>query len=46
MKKAKIEQRIKVEESSKKQLKKVKDYDYDYDYIDKLGKMIGSKNFP
>jgi len=44
MKKAKLEQRIKVEESSKKQLKKVKDYDYDY--IDKLGKMIGSRNFP
>ena len=42
MKKAKLEQRIKVEESSKKQLKKVKDYDY----IDKLGKMIGSRNFP
>lgn len=44
MKKTKREQKIKVKETSKEQLKKVKDYDYDY--IDELGKMIGKRNFP
>lgn len=43
MKKTKREQKIKVEESSKERLKKVKDYDYDD--IDELG-MIGKRNFP
>ena len=42
MKKAKREQKIKIEEPSKEQLKKVKDYDYDD--IDELG-MIGRRNF-
>lgn len=44
MKKAKREQKIKVEESVKDQIKKIKDYDCDY--IDELGKLIGRKNFP
>ena len=44
MKKAKLEQRIKVEEPAKDKLKKIKDYDYDY--MDELGNMIGGKNFP
>jgi len=44
MKKAKREQRVNIEEPSKKRLKKVKDYDYDH--IDELGKMIGKRNFP
>ncbi|MEK6944790.1 MAG: hypothetical protein AABW55_05075 [Thermoproteota archaeon] len=43
MKKAKREQKVKVEGSAKDQLKKVKDYDYDH--IDELGKMIGGRNF-
>lgn len=42
MKKAKQEH--KVEKSSEEKPKKVKDYDYDY--IDKLGNLIGKRNFP
>lgn len=49
MKKAKQEHKEKVEKYSEKESleqesKKVKDYDYDY--IDKLGKLIGRRNFP
>lgn len=39
----KPKQEHKVDENSEEP-KKVKDYDYDY--IDKLGRLIGKKNFP
>ena len=44
MKRAKQDQKAKIKESTKEELKKVKDYDYDH--IDELGKMIGKRNFP